>query len=1540
MLKKIVRGILIAVGSVIALFLLLAVALYIPPVQRFAVRQATHYIYDKTGIQARIGSVRLAFPLDLALIDVFAQQRADTIIDARSLRANVALLPLLKGRIDVDGLEIYHAKVNTLGLISDTQIKGSLRALKVESRGIDLGQKLITVDLAELRGADIAVLLSDTAKEDTTPTEPSLWKIDVKKVNIENTAVSLRMPGDSMRIAARVSSLTASGGYVDTNTGKCRVARIRIKDTDASYDIPYAARERTGIDANHIAATGLNASIDSLDVADGAVAARVNSLSVSERSGLSVDGLSGRLFANSDRVELSGFHVRTPYSTLQATGILSFGALRQGGKGQVKMRVSGDIDRRDILAAVPGGLPKSVTSLLPAQPIGIAATLSGSRGDITVDNGAVSIRGMARLKLAGRLHNITEDSRSGHLRYSLATGNVSPLMKALGLADAGISIPRGTSAAGTLSFTPSTYSTNSLLRTGGGTARIIGKFTPASEAYRVRLDARRLPLGKIITGSGLHSLTGRATAEGRGFDPFARSMRLSAKAALARFGISDYDLSSTSLTARMSGGTARVAFHTNNSLIAGNGKIAAQFTRNSLRGSLSALLSQLDVQKITSGEKPLKISTRVATKFYASRGMTRYGVNAIVDSIIFHADSGKTFRAKDLFVKLDNSRDSLYAKVSAGDLFLTAHGGSDISRTASRAGLLATMLGKQIKRRSLDLEALRHAMPSLTLTADAGSDNPLSNFLRYRQGYTFRRLLLNMHSSAAYGLTADGYVSSFDTGSLLLDSVGLKLRQDTAGLRLSALVSNTSKGNPYIFTAKLNGTLRDNGAAADVTYTDKLGHEGMNLGLQAMLTDSGATMHIYPTNPVIAYRKFKVNADNFVTIGDDKAILANVDLLADDGTGLKIYGDRNDSVSDITASVNRLNLAELTSSLPFMPAISGFLSGDFHVIRGSDNVTAAYDISVAGMAYEGSPLGNVGLVGTYMPIPKMDAHYINSTITGEGEDVASVDGTYYGRTDSLDATLALLRFPTAMLNGFTGETLSLGGHLDGSLALTGTTSRPVLDGKVMLDSVRVYSDIYGFDMLVGNDSARVEQSVLYLDTLNFYSAGNEPMTADGNINLSDLGNVNMNINVKAHNFKLINSQQTAKSEVYGTVYSDIDASVRGSLDNLFVFGRLGVLPKTDVTYVMKDSPLAAENDLNSLVTFTDFSDTAAVAEKEETSTGLTMILRVSVDDAAHLHCDINDDNQSYIDVEGGGNLTLKYNPDGEMVLTGRYTIGSGEMKYTLPVIPLRTFYLTDGSYIEFTGEPMNPTLNIAATERVKASVNEGDNPRTVSFDVGLKLTQPLNRMGLEFTIEAVDDQSIQNQLASMSAEQRNKLAISMLATGLYLEESNASGGLKTSNALNAFLQNQVQQIAGKALKSVDLSLSVDDGTSVTGESNTDYSFRFSKKFWGDRVNVIIGGHVSTGEDAHNDASSFIDNVSLEYRLDNNAKRYVRLFYDRESNDPFEGNLIEAGAGLVLRRKLDRFSDIFLLRGKAKKRAQKASAAADDKHAGGEKKQEK
>jgi hypothetical protein len=378
---------------------------------------------------------------------------------------------------------------------------------------------------------------------------------------------------------------------------------------------------------------------------------------------------------------------------------------------------------------------------------------------------------------------------------------------------------------------------------------------------------------------------------------------------------------------------------------------------------------------------------------------------------------------------------------------------------------------------------------------------------------------------------------------------------------------------------------------------------------------------------------------------------------------------------------------------------------------------------------------------------------------------------------------------------------------------------------------------------------------------------------------------------------------------------DYNGYLRGLLSDLQFRGNLKVLGSTDVTYIVKDMPVSADDRLSELVTFVNFADTLGVEKKKEyeVPSGLTMNMSISVDPGTHVHCDISEGGDSYVDFKGGGDLVMRYTPDGNIYVTGKYSISDGTMKYTLPVIPLKTFTIADGSYVEFTGDVMNPTLNITATERVRTSVTENDVPQTVSFDVGLVISQTFNNMGLEFTLEAPDNLTVQNQLATMSVEERGKLALTMLATGLYLAEGNTSSGFNVNSALNAFLQSEISNIAGSALKSIDISVGVEDGTTSTGASTTDYSFRFAKRFWNNRFSVIVGGKVSTGKEVQSADQTFIDNVSLEYRLDNGGTRYVRLFYDKDVEDLLEGNLSEAGAGMVLRKKMDKLSDLFIFR---------------------------
>jgi hypothetical protein len=130
-------------------------------------------------------------------------------------------------------------------------------------------------------------------------------------------------------------------------------------------------------------------------------------------------------------------------------------------------------------------------------------------------------------------------------------------------------------------------------------------------------------------------------------------------------------------------------------------------------------------------------------------------------------------------------------------------------------------------------------------------------------------------------------------------------------------------------------------------------------------------------------------------------------------------------------------------------------------------------------------------------------------------------------------------------------------------------------------------------------------------------------------------------------------------------------------------------------------------------------------------------------------------------------------------------------------------------------------------------------------------------------------------------------------------------------ALSSFLQSEINNITGSALKTLDVSVGIDNTTDASGVSHTDYSFKFAKRFFDNRLRIEIGGLVSSGSNAvMGQKQSFFDNVTMEYRLNQNATQNLKVFYKQNVYDWLEGYTSEYGVGFVWRRKLDNFWDIF------------------------------
>ena len=219
---------------------------------------------------------------------------------------------------------------------------------------------------------------------------------------------------------------------------------------------------------------------------------------------------------------------------------------------------------------------------------------------------------------------------------------------------------------------------------------------------------------------------------------------------------------------------------------------------------------------------------------------------------------------------------------------------------------------------------------------------------------------------------------------------------------------------------------------------------------------------------------------------------------------------------------------------------------------------------------------------------------------------------------------------------------------------------------------------------------RIVNSHLLFEKLRSVAHNDSPLNISGEFDFSNPDRMRMDMRMRANKYEIINSKENYRSEVFGKVFVNFSGRMSGEVSNLNLRGKLDVLDATDMTYVLRDSPLSTDNQMDDLVSFTNFAENKAEIINRPALTGFNMDLSMNIDPNAHILCALNADKSNYIDLMGGGNLRMQYTPVNGLRLTGRYTLNNGEMKYSLPVIPLKTFTIKNGSYIEFTGDAIEP----------------------------------------------------------------------------------------------------------------------------------------------------------------------------------------------------------------------------------------------------------
>ena len=1512
-MKKVFWAIGIVLLSPILLFIILTILLYMPPVQNWAVQKAVSVASEATGMDIGVGRISLKFPLDLKVEQVSVVQQPDTIASVGNIITDVQLMPLFSGNVIIDAFEINDAKVNTANMIATASVSGTVRHFAMASRGINLNEETVELNGAHIDGARLEVHLNDTIVPEDTTTTKTMWKIKADSLVVNSTLLTLLMPGDTMMVNTYMGRAAVGDVLIDLGREAYSVGYVRLHNGAVAYDLTNQPQIE-GFDYNHISISSLNLGIDSIFFQAPELKLNVCDLRMKEKSGLEITHLHCPVVMDSMRLMVPGMRLATPYSDVKAAVTMDLNAFDERNPGVMDANMVASIGKSDVMLFCQT-MPKAFINRYPNWPLTIDGDVSGNMKRMDVERFSVSLPTAFTIDADGYAENVTG------MKSLLANLDVSAKTYDLGFAAAlagmdeksGLRIPAGITLDGNLNADGMRYTADMIMRQDSGRIALNGLFDMEAQLYEAVLDVDSVNINNFMPNDSLYHFSGNVTAHGKGFDFFDKRTLLTAKAEITQFIYGSWNLNDVKADANVADGRAQVNIVSHNQLADGTVGLDALIDTSRVDATFSTDLRKADFYRLRIVEKPL--TTSICAHIDVASDLDQYHkLEGSLSDITLRGEK-KTFRPADITVDMLTRTDTTWAKLNSGNLELDLKASGGYMTLIDQVTALGDEMVRQLEQKVIDQPRLRELLPTVKMHFYCGNDNPFAGMLRAK-GLEFDDLTLNINTSPAKGLNGDGHLYSLISDSLQIDTVAFKIFQDDKNVHYSGQVRNNYKNKQFVFNALFDGMLLERGAELNARYYDAENVLGVKLGAIAEVIDSGINVRLQPMRPVLGYKEFNLNSDNFVYLGADKKIKAKIDLIADDGTGVKIYSEEQDPtlLQDITVSLNKFDLEKITAVIPYSPRITGLLNGDFRVLQDAEeNIQLLSDLGIRNMTYEKCPVGNLNSEFVYL-LKDENTHIVDAHIYHNNNEVGVLSGSYLTEGKGyLDAMFDIVRLPMYTVNGLAPDQLfAMNGYADGRVAIKGPLDKFIVDGELKLDSANLVSEPYGVKLRFDTTPIKVEKSNLVFNNFTMFGNNNNPLSINGNINFANLDQITMKMSMRAQDYLLVDSKQTRRSIAYGKAFVNFFASVNGQLENLKMMGKLDVLGKTNLTYILKDSPLNTDDQLKDLVTFTDFKDTAIVEVERPPLNGLDMTMMLNVEPGARIMCALNADQSNYVNLEGGGELRMVYNPMDDLQLFGRYTLNQGEMKYELPIIPLKTFKIQEGSYIEFTGDIMNPRLNLTATEEVKALVAaETGNSRTVLFNCGVKVSQTLSNMGLEFTLDAPEDMTVKNELAAMSLEQRGKLAVTMLTTGMYLADGN-TGGFSMNNALNSFLQSEINNITKSALRTVDLSLGLDQSSDAAGNTHTDYSFKFAKRFWNNRFNFVIGGKFSSGNDSPtgNQDNTFIDNVSLEYRLDQTAMRYVRLFYNKEADDLLEDRISEYGAGFVWRKKMDNLSDLF------------------------------
>lgn len=1569
-----IAGIMLKCIAGLLIFLVVVIGLlYIPAVQDFVVPKVLNMINSGSDMQISVGRFRLTFPLDVDFEQLEIFQYGDTMLMADRGNASLQFMPLLKGNLSVDGVNLDDVYYKSGTPDSVTYIRARANTGVVDNVVMGLSSGNINASTIDLADGFVKIALKTDTLPPTPPSDTKML-IAANKLELHNmmfqltmdTSVdsingiiprlSLRQPKIDMgnrRITARSADIAGLNGTIviaaetvevpiDTTwTPPWGISLDQINLSNGSLIYKIAGAEPLpGLDFNYMQFSDLGLRVDSFDMLGTSLHIPIANLAAHERCGLDLN-LKGVLDIDSLALKLNDATVSTPRSGLQLNA--SYGMLAGVEYEPLSLDLTGKLSPADFAYILP-----SMDEIADAMPrgcdINLNVVIDGNLNDLNITRADASMDDYWDISLAGDIRDYNDLNRAeGKLSLSGSIIDIDFLKPAMLDPDMQkeINIPRLT-LDGNVNLSGGVITGDLKAVTSGGRMALDARWDNLRDGYKLKLNSTQFPVNAFLPGFGVGRVTASADIDGLGLDPFSKSTRIKGNINLAEAEYQGNKIKNISLKALLNNGMADVALASDNRVLDLDLNASGNLAGKTFDWKFDGDIRNVDLHSLQLTDSIADIEMK-----FAGSAVLTPSKNAI-DATLSIPDFDITYggdRIKGTLLDIDfAANDSLTAgTISNHDLNVDFTSPMVLDSIMAHFDATMAALDTQLAARSVNIEEIHHSLPQFNLQVNAGNDNVISDYLA-ASGTTFKKLNLKFANDSI--ITFDAVADTIAMGDTNIDHIDINAYQRDRYLRYRAVMTNAPGGSmDELAYVQANGYIAENQISVFVTQKNAEGKTGYNLGAMATLdtTDGDVlTLRFVPYKPTIAYKPWTVNRDNYLRVNLSKKQIEGDLTLGNNVSSIRLHTSL-DSVAGSDRPTNRIlldisdvKIEDWIALNPYSPPIKGDVSANLNVGLQGDGINGNGKVTIADLMYNKKRVGTFDL-DVNIDTNRSGTIYASASIDIDGRKAITASGNVNDSTavSPFKLDLTLTRFPLSIANPFIADMGSLSGYLNGDMDVTGSLASPEFNGYMAFDSAAVNVAMIGSKLSFDDERIPVEKGIVKFKDYDIFGANKNPLEINGTVDLTNLANAAVDLNLDANNMQIISAEKSRKSDVYGKAFISLGATVKGNMTLMNIDANLAVNEATNVTYILPDATAALTSRSNSdMVKFINFADTTAVALADtiEPPSGMMNINAIlNIKQGAIIGVDLSATDQNRVQLLPSGILDYSLNPLGNSRLTGRLNIEGGYVRYTPPLMSEKLFNFQPGSYVNFSGDMMDPRLHLMMIDKLQANVTqEGQNSRLIYFDVALNVDGTLEQMDVKFDLSTDDDVTVQNELLSMSPEQRANQAINMLLYNTYTGPNTKGNSNLGGNALYSFLESTVNSWMANNIKGVDITLGIDQyQRTVDGSSSntTSYSYKVSKSLWGDRVKIVVGGNYSTDASADENVSdNLVNDISVEYYINKSGTMYVRLFRHTGYESILEGEVTQTGVGFVYKRKMRKFRYLFNFL-KPKKRRPSATETA-------------